>query len=148
MAEFLRDSFSGADGLSLTAYNPGWSMVGTSGIARVQDGRAYQSGSTAAIYARTDVLAPSADYSVSADFISTATAGSPSMAVGGRMSATVQNGYQVRHQRGNRHFHCKDTQWDCVSLRYRCLYVERGKHYNAPSGNGRPNTSGLSQWQF
>lgn len=100
MAEFLRDDFAGTNGVTLTGYNAGWNMVGSSGLARIQDQRAYHAGSTAAIYARTDIPAPSADYSVSCDVISAATTGSPSAGPCGRMNGTAQTMYQARYVRG------------------------------------------------
>lgn len=99
-APFLEDAFSGADGLTLTGYHPGWATVGTSGLVRLQNGRAYHAGSTTGVYYRSDAPAPSADYSVTADIICDTSTGTPSVGPCLRMSDTAQTMYQVRFFRG------------------------------------------------
>lgn len=97
--QFFQDTFTGADDTLLSAYNPGW--VALSSTARLLAGRVRQAGTGTPAYVRTDMPAPSADYSVSFDVYTEATSGSPSVGALGRMSSNAITGYQVRYVRGS-----------------------------------------------
>jgi hypothetical protein len=97
MTQLLLDEFTGAEGDTLNTYNPAWVRLGTTGSTVLSAGRAkHNSTSTAALYYRSDVVPPSADYSVTADLISATSVAGAAMGPMGRVSSTGINFYWAR----------------------------------------------------
>ena len=100
MAQIGSDQFTGTPGDSLSAYNPNWVQVtGTSGVFAISadGGRTHMTsaGGTGA-YFRADLVAPSADYSVSAEITFGTLPSGPACGIIGRVSPEANTQYSAR----------------------------------------------------
>lgn len=97
MAQFLSDTFTGTSGDLLETYNPSWAKVaGQTGTASISSSQRARSASGTAVYYRSDALAPSADYTVSARLFVAASTSGPGVGISGRMLSTAATMYHAR----------------------------------------------------
>ena len=84
---FFLDTFDGPDNQFLESYSANWvKSASQAGRAMLLGGRVYQSNADTAVYCRSDVQPPTADYDVSASLYFASGNGSPSVGVCGRMA--------------------------------------------------------------
>jgi len=103
MAQFVSDTFTGADGATLAAYSASWvrSLGGGTGNVTLLGNRARHSTTAVVVYIYSAVAAPGADYDVSATVYFGSTDGVPSVGVCGRIvDTTTATFYQARFTLG------------------------------------------------